>query len=110
MRIIIIGRWRQGLHGDMDRVAFLLAVGGDNGNLRLYNFPRWKRRLIAIQLQGMVLCRRHGWHRVIVSDFAGNRMVHKVRPVHVQRAAIVTELIAVRAVSGREAVSRIEMG
>jgi len=92
------------LHRDADRVAFLLAAGGDDGNLRLFNLPCWRRRLISVRLRGIVLCRRHGWHRAIVFVFAGNRMVHKVRAIHDQGAAIVTELIAARAVSGRRGV------
>ena len=89
------------MHRDADRVAFLRAASGDDGNLRLSNLPGWRRRLIAIRLRRMVLCRRRGWQRVIDSGFAGNRMIHKMRAIHGQGAAIVTELIAMRAVSGR---------
>ena len=89
------------LHRAANRVAFLGTVGGDDGNLRLSHLPGWRHRLIAVRLRRMVLCRRHGWHRTIVSVFTGNRMVHKVRAIHGQGAAVVTELIAARAVSGR---------
>jgi len=84
------------LIGNGEFSAGLRAVGGDIGNRRRFNLPGWRHRLIAVRLRRMVLCRRHGWHRAIVSIFTGNRMVHKVRAIHDQRATIVTELITVR--------------
>ena len=85
--------------GNGEFIAVLRAVCGGIGNLRLSNLPGWRRRLIAVRLRRMVLCRRHGWHRAIVSVFTGNRMVHKVRAIHDECATIVTELIIVRAAS-----------
>ena len=87
--------------GNGELIAVLRAVGGDDGNLRLSDLPGWRRRPIVVRRRKMVLCRRNGLRRAIVSVFTGNRMVHKMRAIHDQCAAIVTELIAARAVSGR---------
>ena len=87
------------LVGSGERIAVLRAVGSDVGNLRLSHRVCGRRRLIAVRLQKMVWCRRRGWHRTIVSVFTRNQMVHKVRAIHNQGAAIVTELIAALAAS-----------
>ena len=90
-----------GLVGSGKVIAVLRAVGSDNGNLRLSCGRCGTRRLVAVRLQRMVLCRRPGWQRVIASVFTGNRMVHKMRVMHDQGAAIVAELIATLAVPER---------
>ena len=83
--------------GNGELIAVLRAVGGGIENLRLSDLPGWRRRPIVVRLWKMVLCRRNGLRRVIVSVFTGNRMVHKVRAIHYECAAIMTELIIVRA-------------
>jgi hypothetical protein len=49
----------------------------------------------------MILCRRNGLRRAIVSISAGSWIIRKIRPIHDQCAAITTELVGARAMSGR---------
>ena len=84
-----------------DRVAFLRVAGGDNGNLWLPDWMRRHNRLVIARLWETVLCRRAGLRRVVVPVSAGGRMVPGARVIHDQGATIVTDLIVMRAVTGR---------
>jgi hypothetical protein len=50
----------------------------------------------------MILWRKPGLQRAIVSVSAGSRIIHGAWAAYDQRAAIATELVGARAVSGRE--------
>lgn len=85
----MIGRWRRGLRRalrrDANRAAFLRVAGVDNRNLRLLHGTCRRHRPVILPLRGTILCRKPGSRGVIDQ----------------QRAAITTELIAARTLSGR---------
>ena len=89
------------LRWNVNGVAFLRAVGGDDGNLRLLNLPCRRRRLISVRLRRLVLYRRPGWRWMVVLISTRSRIVHGAWAAYDQRTAITTELVGARAMSGR---------